>query len=464
MGLASKLAAAQGAAGGAVGVPGAPGAGAPPAPNTATRPPYPTGGPPPQQGYPPQGQQGYPPQGQQGFPPQGQQGRPGYPQGGPQHGYPQQGYPPQGHGQQGYGQPPQQGYPQPGYPQQGYQQPPQGQHGHPGYGMAAGAAAGAAAGYGASQYQQHQQQQYPPQQQYGAPPGAPGAPGGAPGGGSVSQYMDSLQRAVQENGIQGFYPPQRLQQIAGTVGPLVDQCVQAWKIPHEIAVDLIRLALYDIVIFVDDSGSMSFEENGERIEDLKLILNRAAFAASLFDQNGIEVRFMNNQHGGNGIRSEQQVQQLISQTRFHGLTPLGTSLQSKVLDQLVLGPARGGALQKPVLVITITDGHPAGESSNTIFKVIRDAKNQLGRTRYGPGAVAFQFAQVGNDLKAREFLSKLDSDRDVGGMVDCTSNFEVEQDEMARQGVDLSPSMWIVKMLVGAIDRSYDSHDEQRRR
>jgi hypothetical protein len=39
---------------------------------------------------------------------------------------------------------------------------------------------------------------------------------------------------------------------------------------------------------------MAFEENGERIEDLKLILSKVAFAASLFDQDGIEVRFMNS--------------------------------------------------------------------------------------------------------------------------------------------------------------------------
>jgi hypothetical protein len=41
--------------------------------------------------------------------------------------------------------------------------------------------------------------------------------------------------------------------------------------PVELALDLAALALYDIVIFADDSGSMAFEENGERIDDLKLI-------------------------------------------------------------------------------------------------------------------------------------------------------------------------------------------------
>jgi hypothetical protein len=43
-----------------------------------------------------------------------------------------------------------------------------------------------------------------------------------------------------------------------------------WRLPKELALDLASLALYDIVMFVDDSGSMAFEENGERIDDLKV--------------------------------------------------------------------------------------------------------------------------------------------------------------------------------------------------
>jgi hypothetical protein len=48
----------------------------------------------------------------------------------------------------------------------------------------------------------------------------------------------------------------------------------------------LRLALYDIIIYIDDSGSMAFEEQGERIKDLELILQRVAFAATLFDEDG----------------------------------------------------------------------------------------------------------------------------------------------------------------------------------
>ena len=44
----------------------------------------------------------------------------------------------------------------------------------------------------------------------------------------------------------------------------------------ELATSLAAVALYDIVIYADDSGSMIFEENGERINDLKLILGRVS--------------------------------------------------------------------------------------------------------------------------------------------------------------------------------------------
>lgn len=34
---------------------------------------------------------------------------------------------------------------------------------------------------------------------------------------------------------------------------------------------------------------MAFEENGERIDDLKALMGRVAYATSLFDQDGIAV-------------------------------------------------------------------------------------------------------------------------------------------------------------------------------
>jgi hypothetical protein len=233
-----------------------------------------------------------------------------------------------------------------------------------------------------------------------------------------------LQATIQEKGLHTFYPPgsPQLDQIARVAAQKVDILCQRWHISSEIGRDVIKLALFDIILYIDDSGSMAFEEGGGRIADLKVILSRVAFAASLFDDDGVQVRFMNSEEQGNGIRNEQQVNDLVSRVRFTGVTPMGQELNDKIIQPLVLGPARSGQLRKPVLIITVTDGNPAGDKMN-VFQVIKDAARELAHNpRYGSGAVSFQFAQVGNDLKARDFLSKLDEDPEVGPLVDSTSS------------------------------------------
>lgn len=45
-------------------------------------------------------------------------------------------------------------------------------------------------------------------------------------------------------------------------------------------------------------------------------------------------------------------------------------------------------------VIVITDGEPTGEPPGTVANVIKGIKNLVGNSSYGPGAVAFEFAQV----------------------------------------------------------------------
>ena len=39
-------------------------------------------------------------------------------------------------------------------------------------------------------------------------------------------------------------------------------------------------------------------------------------------------------------------------------------MEQKIIQPLLLGPARASQLQKPLLVIAITDGAPAGEATN----------------------------------------------------------------------------------------------------
>ncbi|SGY20220.1 BQ5605_C017g08535 [Microbotryum silenes-dioicae] len=336
-------------------------------------------------------------------------------------------------GQQQYGAPPQGQY---GAPQQGqYGAPQQGQYGAPAQG----------------------------QQQYGAPQqgGAAGVPEGPP----VQAILDTLRAGVQDQNISAFYPPGSLERLAENVhrSRALPRIAALFQIPMEVAMDLVRLALFDVILYTDDSGSMSFEENGSRIEDLKMIVSKVASAASLFDQDGIQVRFMNSPVEGNNINSEAAASALVTQVKFSGLTPLGTAMHCKILEPLVLQPARQGRLQKPVLIITITDGQPGGEARDTIVRVIKAASQELRSTRYGSDAISFQFAQVGEDQAARQFLEELDVNPDIGGLIDTTSNYENEADNMmkANPPLELTPQLWIVKMLLGGIDSSYDTKDEK---
>merc|ERR1712072_897033 len=99
----------------------------------------------------------------------------------------------------------------------------------------------------------------------------------------IQGFKQSLQATVQDPQLQSFYPPNSpvLDQIANKAAQQVPGLCQRWRIPMEIGNDLVKLGLYDIVIYIDDSGSMQFEEGGERIKDLRLILERVASVATI---------------------------------------------------------------------------------------------------------------------------------------------------------------------------------------
>ena len=51
-------------------------------------------------------------------------------------------------------------------------------------------------------------------------------------------------------------------------------------------------------------------------------MSRVAYATSLFDQDGIQVRFMNNRVEGNNIATEQAALALLQQVKFSGESSL----------------------------------------------------------------------------------------------------------------------------------------------
>ena len=68
-------------------------------------------------------------------------------------------------------------------------------------------------------------------------------------------------------------------------------------------------------------------------------------------------------------------------------------------------------------------------------------------------------AQVGKDQAAQAFLAQLDKHPEVGKMIDATSYYELEAEEYKRKGVNLTPDVWLVKLMVGAVDPTFDEQD-----
>lgn len=93
-------------------------------------------------------------------------------------------------------------------------------------------------------------------QQFGQPPMGGGGPG------EVASYKQALQKAVQENGLERFYPPgsPMLDQIANQAAGKIGQLCAQWKIPKEIGADLVRLGLYDIILYVGEWHTLDESE------------------------------------------------------------------------------------------------------------------------------------------------------------------------------------------------------------
>lgn len=333
--------------------------------------------------------------------------------------------------------------------------------------MAAAGGAYAIANTGANQYQQQQATAGAPPpavpDQYGMQP--PPAPMQAPpqqqdGAAFAGIITQKLHAIVAANGLQPLYPPSVLDSVIRRAQTVDFRGLAAkYNMPVELALDFVVLALYDIIVMCDDSASMKFAEKGTRIDDLKAILERVTSVATLFDSDGIALRAMNLPAQQDGVRDASQAAAYVDQLRYDSGTPLGHSMEDKILKPLLHRRLKDKTLRKPLLVITITDGEPTMEREDKIRSVIKDAKKACHKSYAGDGAVAFEFAQVGRDEGAQRFLAKLDNDKDVGKLVDCTSYYELEQQEYARKGVNLTPDLWMMKLMVGAVDRSYDEQD-----
>ncbi|TKY88715.1 hypothetical protein EX895_002346 [Sporisorium graminicola] len=333
-------------------------------------------------------------------------------------------------------------------------------------GAAMGGAAVAAAGAAYAHHHHQQQQQHQPPNP-NANPTALSASNPNLGWESLRDWRhiaNLLATCVMDQYLYPFYTFADVARIAQHIASsgALQQCADSWQLPPYLAQDLVKLALFDVMFLLDDSASMR-SEGTRRRDGLAGILKRAADAAARFDPDGMEVAWM-NASAQQRIHNVAEAEQLTSRCAYDGrATPMGSSLESKILQPLVLSPATQGQLQKPAFVLIITDGRPTGssEKGDKIVKVLQHAKRTLASTRYGEDAVSFQIAAVGNDREAQDWLDSIDNDPTVGDLVDVCSDIAIESQQVKKStGIELTPELYCLKLLLGPIDTSYDASDE----
>ncbi|KAI1654315.1 hypothetical protein F4813DRAFT_392821 [Daldinia decipiens] len=183
--------------------------------------------------------------------------------------------------------------------------------------------------------------------------------------------------------------------------------------------NLIKLALYQPVIYCDDSRSMDPMGNNDgenRMGDQRDLVRRVASICTRIvpDELGVHLRFINNEPDNSDNLSIDEIQNIMDQVRPLGCTEIGTQLRNRILQPLLYSQYNDNVknLKRPLLISIITDGIPYGgskslETRDTLRDEIKKCQEYLLENGLPSRTVIFQISQIGSDKNSKEFLQSL---------------------------------------------------------
>ncbi|KAK0206026.1 hypothetical protein DFS33DRAFT_1256283, partial [Desarmillaria ectypa] len=211
----------------------------------------------------------------------------------------------------------------------------------------------------------------------------------------------------------------------------------------EDALEMLRK--FDTVIVLDDSSSMS----GPSWTEATAALSALADMAGRYDDDGIDIYFLNSPKSGRNIKTDEQVRTLLSSVHPKGVTPIGGRLDDLLGDYLHLLESKTYAELKQIKhrnYIVITDGQATDDPATVIASMAK----RLDQGNFPQTQLGIQFVQIGNSSRAARYLRELDDDlrhkyaiRDI---VDTTEH----HGQLTAQ--------YLIKALIGGINRRVDDH------
>ncbi|KAF8860585.1 hypothetical protein BDZ45DRAFT_309586 [Acephala macrosclerotiorum] len=150
-------------------------------------------------------------------------------------------------------------------------------------------------------------------------------------------------------------------------------------------------------------------------------LTSIAHWATQLEPRGIRIRFLNSDDDDSGrfdnLADLPEIEDRVNEAKLHGPTRLGTMLSKKIVKPMLEKIENGAADSRPLIAVVITDGEPTKEDEFTLKETIINCKTSAQLQQYGNAATIFIVCQVGDSERAKAFLSDLENDPDVGGML-----------------------------------------------
>ncbi|KAG8816477.1 hypothetical protein FRC17_000323 [Serendipita sp. 399] len=271
---------------------------------------------------------------------------------------------------------------------------------------------------------------------------------------SARALANNVDAYVRKTGLDTFFPPgdRFLYDLCEKAAALRDDRTTRLGRPENIQ-RLTFLAMYQTVIYCDDSTSMSLDQRYLYQREVVKCIARIA-TRILPDEYGVELRFINANSTLSG-KTEMEIDAAVDDVSLSRGTMIGTNLVKRVLKPLVYDVIKSGRqLDRPFLICTITDGEPAGEQPDTFKNAIVECKRFLAWHGYQPRAVMFCISQIGNSPGASGFLDGLRGDREIEDVIYCPTE-QLDAGFKKQQKEPNQLELWLLKFLTAPLMLRY---------
>ncbi|KAL7795622.1 hypothetical protein V8C43DRAFT_28046 [Trichoderma afarasin] len=219
------------------------------------------------------------------------------------------------------------------------------------------------------------------------------------------------------------------------------------KLRSQNLAETIRLSLYKLVIYCDDSTSM---KRDGRWESQKELVQRIAKIATMVlpPDEGVALRFINRNVDNTDNLTLERLGNVLKDMDWRpgGDTPIGTNLRSKILQPLVYSKLDAGNLDRPLIVIIMTDGMPEREDKTELERVILECEKKIQDSGYPPQTVKFMIGQIGTAKSAARFLASLRQNSDIARTTLVTSD-KLDDAFKDYKDNDSKLDKWLVETL-----------------